>query len=655
MQRSCGFVAGDDSGKNGSLSLSVDERNRHRKQREAEEGRRDGALPSGLLQVIRARTETALRKACDREGRRGWLWDSVESHRWGGVRVREEGGDRGSRELLGEILRFVEVEREETGGRGELDFYLTTPAVVRSRRIRGTERDFCTISAGIEDPMGNIDIRIVDIIRVSYRLLLLDPKVFSELWDWSGFYDLVQHVNCPQIETANPVFNDLLDIRWCVIQMLSVVMRTSDRIIANLGMGAEEALCAYFAGRSIVRTRHLKKLAVKGALRISEHKPLTGNFVLTTAVKRSFEMVLMAASQKWPVLLYGPAGSGKTALINDLALKSGSRGNHCRRSFSGGFISRRPFGGLYRRLLLDCVPAVFRPLRRRPLRRRPFYRWLTDGPFIDGLPAVTAAGVRPINHRQASVHRRKETDFPNLCALPRAGARLLLRLFEGVGSEVTKGARSLHCSASLLRRRCINCMCLNFDSFSLLFDFAPLTTFPSSQIGSNKGSSLAVKSLVLESGEDDEDIEKEDIGIIGFYVRALAKLQNVPRLVLDSGEDDEYIEKEDIDVISFYVRRRRGLRLHELACLAFLLESREDDEDIEKEDIDVISFYVRAVAKLQNVLNLVLESGEDDEDIEKEDIDVISFYIRRRRGLRLHELACLAFCRARDLTPFLLT
>lgn len=86
-----------------------------------------------------------------------------------------------------------------------------------------------------------IDIRIVDIIRVSYRLLLLDPKVFSELWDWSAFYDLVQHVNCPQIETADPVFNDLLDIRWCVIQVLSVVMRTSDRIIANLGMGAEEA------------------------------------------------------------------------------------------------------------------------------------------------------------------------------------------------------------------------------------------------------------------------------------------------------------------------------------------------------------------------------------------------------------------------------
>ncbi|XP_020701231.1 midasin isoform X3 [Dendrobium catenatum] len=209
-----------------------------------------------------------------------------------------------------------------------------------------------------------IDIRIVDIIRVSYRLLLLDPKVFSELWDWSAFYDLVQHVNCPQIETADPVFNDLLDIRWCVIQVLSVVMRTSDRIIANLGMGAEEAFMCLLRWQEYCQDTSLEKAGWylkeaevthetnnnelsnhyqyinffdwsysfdNGSRRSlenmvsCEHKPLTGNFVLTTAVKRSFEMVLMAASQKWPVLLYGPAGSGKTALINDLALKSGSR------------------------------------------------------------------------------------------------------------------------------------------------------------------------------------------------------------------------------------------------------------------------------------------------------------------------------------------
>lgn len=55
---------------------------------------------------------------------------------------------------------------------------------------------------------------------------------------------------------------------------------------------------------------------------------LDGNpFVLTSTVKRSFEILLLGVSQKWPVLLYGPAGSGKSALINKLACESGNQGN----------------------------------------------------------------------------------------------------------------------------------------------------------------------------------------------------------------------------------------------------------------------------------------------------------------------------------------
>lgn len=38
-------------------------------------------------------------------------------------------------------------------------------------------------------------------------------------------------------------------------------------------------------------------------------------------------MVILAVSQKWPVLLYGPAGAGKSALINKLAAESGNQGN----------------------------------------------------------------------------------------------------------------------------------------------------------------------------------------------------------------------------------------------------------------------------------------------------------------------------------------
>jgi GTPase SAR1 family protein len=43
-------------------------------------------------------------------------------------------------------------------------------------------------------------------------------------------------------------------------------------------------------------------------------------------MRKSFEMVVLAVSQKWPVLLYGPAGAGKSALINKLALDSGNQG-----------------------------------------------------------------------------------------------------------------------------------------------------------------------------------------------------------------------------------------------------------------------------------------------------------------------------------------
>ena len=58
------------------------------------------------------------------------------------------------------------------------------------------------------------------------------------------------------------------------------------------------------------------------SLRTSTQSP----FVLTSAMKKSFEMVCMAVSQKWPVLLYGPAGAGKTKLIRELAWDSGNQG-----------------------------------------------------------------------------------------------------------------------------------------------------------------------------------------------------------------------------------------------------------------------------------------------------------------------------------------
>lgn len=45
----------------------------------------------------------------------------------------------------------------------------------------------------------------------------------------------------------------------------------------------------------------------------------------------------------------------------------------------------------------------------------------------------------------------------------------------------------------------------------------------------------------------------------------------------------------------------------------------------------------------------------EDEDVDSADVArVVDVYVKRRKGLRLHELACLAFGRALDLIPFLL-
>lgn len=52
-------------------------------------------------------------------------------------------------------------------------------------------------------------------------------------------------------------------------------------------------------------------------------------FVVTSAMKKTVEMVLLAVKQRLPVLLYGPTGSGKSALISKLSQDSGNQGIYC--------------------------------------------------------------------------------------------------------------------------------------------------------------------------------------------------------------------------------------------------------------------------------------------------------------------------------------
>lgn len=69
----------------------------------------------------------------------------------------------------------------------------------------------------------------------------MNSKVFAELWDWSCFLDLVDEMADLYLTDGMPSLNNILDIRWCVIQILSVALRISDRSTRSFGMGADEA------------------------------------------------------------------------------------------------------------------------------------------------------------------------------------------------------------------------------------------------------------------------------------------------------------------------------------------------------------------------------------------------------------------------------
>ncbi|XP_052182550.1 midasin isoform X2 [Diospyros lotus] len=214
---------------------------------------------------------------------------------------------------------------------------------------------------------------LLNVVRASYRLLLACPEVFSSLWDWSCFLDLVQHYVDLDPGDNMELLKNVSDLRWCGIQILSVILKLNDGTTGNFGLTAEESFtCSlrwqeYCQDVSLEKagwhldsrddenldsangnidfsqefnfwTSHAYSSSVSSSkfheselskrsrrlvpcLRTSTRSP----FVLTSAMKKSFEMVCMAVSQKWPVLLYGSAGAGKTKLIRELAWDSGNQ------------------------------------------------------------------------------------------------------------------------------------------------------------------------------------------------------------------------------------------------------------------------------------------------------------------------------------------
>jgi midasin len=199
-------------------------------------------------------------------------------------------------------------------------------------------------------------------LRVSYRFLVIRPEVFSKLWDWSCYLDSMKRLSeCPRQQRH--FLEKYRDAVWCGIQILSVVLRCSDRLAGCFGFEEEEALSCLLRWEEFCQDIEIEKAglyiqlptytALKSLQQFNTLVPginkrqsagleadepqmkirrldtwdvnsFSEPFEIHSRVKKSFEMVSLAVSQKRPVLLYGPSGSGKSALIRKLADESGN-------------------------------------------------------------------------------------------------------------------------------------------------------------------------------------------------------------------------------------------------------------------------------------------------------------------------------------------
>uniref|UniRef100_A0A0D9XKA7 Midasin n=1 Tax=Leersia perrieri TaxID=77586 RepID=A0A0D9XKA7_9ORYZ len=209
------------------------------------------------------------------------------------------------------------------------------------------------LPGGVPSPIQTKGLHLLlDATQVSYRLLELEPRVFCEQWDWSCFLDLVYSTSDYSL-VDNSLYSVVLDLRWCAIQILMVVLKASDEAVESFGLGADEAFTCFLRWKEFCTDTSLEKASLylqaeevnfkidaDGLTCLSDslldcHEFAVGRhhssgsnicpFVPTATLRKSYEVALMAVNQKWPILLYGPVGAGKTALINRLAQIGGNR------------------------------------------------------------------------------------------------------------------------------------------------------------------------------------------------------------------------------------------------------------------------------------------------------------------------------------------
>ncbi|GLT49686.1 hypothetical protein SLA2020_232280 [Shorea laevis] len=208
-------------------------------------------------------------------------------------------------------------------------------------------------------------------VRTSYRLLLLESEIFAKFWNWSCFLDIIREFININLGGTIEFRKVIADITWCGIHILSAVLKMSDGATRNFCVRPEEAQSCLlrweefcmdvaiekagaYAGSSekielhsgsgdheVYHDKGLSSFDLSSYIsseiyvtkppmksrRITEwdDDSVVNSFVMTSTVRRSFDMVLLAVKQKWPVLLYGPAGAGKSALISKIAQDTGNQ------------------------------------------------------------------------------------------------------------------------------------------------------------------------------------------------------------------------------------------------------------------------------------------------------------------------------------------
>lgn len=208
--------------------------------------------------------------------------------------------------------------------------------------------------------------RLLNVVRASCRFLIAKPEVFTTLWDWSCFLDFVKHFEENDEDKTSQRIG--YDIWWCRVQILAVILKSNSKASINYALDSSEAFSCLLRWHEFCQDVSLEKAGwylesyvVNGCgangdsslLDLKKHSQLASfgpstvcsqtdtlppnwsscqvtcssrsPFFLTSILRKSFEMISLAVNQSWPVLLYGPASAGKTAIVKKLAQDHGSQ------------------------------------------------------------------------------------------------------------------------------------------------------------------------------------------------------------------------------------------------------------------------------------------------------------------------------------------